>query len=174
MISSPSNHGAGLRAGAPNVVGNMPRLTQNSYREAVSRTVASHQICEGLTDQDMADLLGTSAATVGNARNKKGDLSAVAMLSVGKAFGPEALNTILALIGAKAVPAGAVCCDGIGEMPLKVATALPMLISLLSDGECCDNDVRALEKAGVIDDMIRIAGMLERKRQAMRLRAVGD
>ncbi|PHP21393.1 hypothetical protein CG471_02145 [Sphingobium sp. IP1] len=173
-MSGCCDHGAGLRAGAPSVLGKLPRLTQNSYREAVSRTVAAQQASDDLTDQDMADLLGTSAATVGNARNKKGDLGAIAMLSIGKAFGPEALNTILALIGAKAVPADALCCDNVGHIPLKIAEALPLLITLLSDGVCCDDDVRKLEGAGVIDEFIRAASVLERRRNEVRLRAVGN
>ncbi|AOF97888.1 hypothetical protein [Sphingobium sp. RAC03] len=173
-MSGCCDHGAGLRAGAPSVLGKLPRLTQSSYREAVSQTVSGLAAPEGLTDQDMAELIGNSAASVGNARNKKGDLSAVAMLSIGKAFGPESLNTILALIGAKAVPAGAVCCDNVGHIPLRIAETLPLLITLLSDGECCDGDVRKLEAAGVIDEFIKAANVLERRRNDVRLRAVNS
>ena len=166
------DHGTSLRAGAPSVLGKSVRLTQNSYREAVSQTVSALAAPEGLTDQDMADLLGNSAASVGNARNKKGDLSAVAMLSIGKAFGPESLNTILSLIGAKAVPATAVCCENVGHIPLKIAEALPLLIALLSDGVCSDSDVRKLEAAGVIDQFINAASILEHRRNEVSLRAV--
>lgn len=171
-MSGCCDHGAGLRVGAPNVVGKSARLTQNSYREAISRTISAAQASEDLTDQDTADLLGTSAATIGNARNKKGDLGAVAMLGIAKAFGPEALNTVLSLVGAKAVPLSAVCCDNVGHIPLKIAGALPLLISLLSDGVCCDDDVRKLEQAGVIDEVIKAASVLERRRHEVRLRAV--
>ena len=172
-MSACCDHGNSLRAGAPSVLGKAPRLTQNSYREAVSSTLIDVARAEGnLTDQDMADMLGNSAASVGNARNKKGDLSAVAMLSIGKAFGPESLNTILSLIGAKAVSADAVCCDNVGNIPLKIAEALPLLITLLSDGVCCDSDVRKLEAAGVIDEFIKAASVLERRRNEVRLRAI--
>lgn len=168
------DHGTGLRAAAPNVLGKLPRLTQNSYREAVSKTVSACASPETLTDQEMAEVLGVSAATVGNARNKKGDLGAIAMLSIGKSFGLDQLSTILALIGAKAVPASAVCCDSVGEIPVRIAGALPLLITLLSDGKCDDDDVRKLDAAGVIDDFIKTAGMLERRRNAVRLRSAED
>jgi hypothetical protein len=163
------DHDPVLRAGAPNVVGNIPRLTQNSYREAVSRTMAACQAREGLTDQDMADVLGISAATVGNARNKKGGLGAVAMLALGKSFGSDALGTVLALIGAKAVPAGAVCYAGMGQVPMDFAQVLPLLMETLGDGVCCDRDVRTLDQAGAIDKIIKAAAMLERRRDEVRL-----
>lgn len=169
-MSGCCDHDALLRGGAPKVLGNLPRLTQNSYREAVSRTVAAQQATDSLTDQDMSDLLGISAASVGNARNKKGDLGAVAMLAVGKSFGPEALNTILALIGAKAVPTDAICCGNVSHIPVAIAQALPLLITLLGDNDCCDDDVRTLDKAGAIDTIIRAASMLERRRNEVRLK----
>jgi hypothetical protein len=151
-------------------LGKLPRLTQSSYREAVSQTISGLAAPEGLTDQDMAELIGNSAASVGNARNKKGDMSAVAMLSIGKAFGPEALNTILALIGAKAVPAESLCCGNVSHIPVAIAEALPLLITLFADNECCDRDVARLDAAGVIDTFIRAASMLERRRNEVRLK----
>lgn len=167
------NHGSGLRAGAPNVLGNVPRLTQSSYRQAVSETVSGLATSNGaLSDQDMAELIGTSKSTVGNARNREGDLSARGLLGIGKAFGPEALNTIMALINAKVVPVEAVCCSAadLDRIPIEVAEALPLLIALLSDGECCDGDVRKLHAAGVIDLFNRVASLLDRRRTEMRLR----
>lgn len=169
-MSSCCDHGPALRAGAPSVLGKLPRLTQNSYREAVSQTISGLAAPEGLTDQDMAELIGNSAASVGNARNKKGDMSAVSMLSIGKAFGPEALSTILALIGAKAVPADAICCGNVSHIPVAIAHALPLLITLLGDNECCDGDVRTLDSAGAIDTIIKAASMLERRRNEVRLK----
>lgn len=164
------DHGPALRAGAPSVLGKLPRLTQSSYREAVSQTISGLAAPEGLTDQDMAELIGNSAASVGNARNKKGDMSAVAMLAIGKAFGPEALNTIMALIGAKAVPADAICCGNVSHIPVAIAQALPLLITLLGDNHCCDDDVRKLHTSGAIDTIIRAASMLERRRNEVRLK----
>lgn len=169
-MSGGCDHDAGLRAGAPSVLGKLPRLTQSSYREAVGQTVSALAAPEGLTDQDMAELIGASAATVGNARNRKGDLSPIPMLGIGKAFGPDALNTILALIGVKAVSADAICCGNVSHIPVAIAQALPLLITLLGDNECCDSDVRTLDKAGAIDTIIKAASMLERRRNEVRLK----
>jgi hypothetical protein len=153
------------------VLGNAPRLTQSSYRQAVSETVTNLAAANGaLSDGDFAELIGTSKSTVGNARNREGDLSARGLLGVGKAFGPEALNTILALIGAKAVPVESVCCSNVAHVPVEIAQALPMLITLLGDNDCNDSDVRQLDRAGVIDVMIKTANLLMRRRDEVRLR----
>ena len=162
-------HSPSVPRRVPRILGDLPRLTQSSYREAVSQTIASRQASEGLSDQDMADLLGTSAATVGNARNRKGDLSSVSLLAVGKAFGAAELNTVLALIGAKAVPADTICCDNVAHIPVQIAEALPMLITLLGDDDCSDADVRQLDKVGIIDMLVETAALLLTRRNAVRL-----
>lgn len=170
-MSGCCDHGALLRAGAPNVLGNAPRLTQSSYRQAVSETVTGIAAANAaMSDGEMAELIGTSKSTVGNARNREGDLSARALLGIGKAFGPESLNTILALIGAKVVPIDSVCCSNVSHIPVEIAQALPMLITLLGDNECCDSDVRQLDRGGVIDVMIKTANLLMRRRDEVRLR----
>ncbi len=172
MMSGCCDHGAGLRAGAPKGLGNVARLTENSLRTAISTTFTGIRAAEALQPKEMAEVMGVSTQTVRNAEDGAHNLNSFNMLLLGKAFGPEALNTILALVGAKAVPAGALCCDNVGHIPLKIAEALPLLISLLSDGVCCDEDVRKLEVAGVIDDFIKAANVLERRRNEARLRAV--
>ena len=92
-----------------NGLGSCIRLTQSSYRDAVSETIRDLQ--EGGTDQEMADVWGVSASTVGNVRNRANDLSAINLLKIGKAFGPGSLDTVLALIGARAVARDAVTVD---------------------------------------------------------------
>lgn len=169
-MSGCCDHGSSLRAGAPKVLGNPPRLTQSSYRQAVSETVTCISAANGaISDGEMAELIGTSKSTVGNARNREGDLSARGLLGIGKAFGAESLNTVMALIGAKVVPIESVCCDNVGHIPLKIAQALPMLITLLGDNECCDSDVRKLDRAGVIDVLNTTANLLMRRRDEVRL-----
>lgn len=152
-----------------NGLGDSVRLTQTSYRDAVSESVRDLQ--NGATDQDMADAWGVSASTVGNARNRNNDLSAVSLLKIGERFGPEAMDTIMALIGARAVRRDAVTVD-VSKVPCDVARTLPLLIELLSDGECCLGDVRKLDDAGAIDCLIRVADMLRDARDRMRLKAV--
>ncbi|UZW54033.1 hypothetical protein NUH86_10850 [Sphingobium sp. JS3065] len=170
-MSACCDHGNSLRAGAPKVLGNALRLTQSSYRQAVSETVSGLAAANNaLSDGDFAELIGTSKSTVGNARNREGDLSARGLLGIGKAFGPEALDTILALIGAKAVPLESICCSNVAHIPVEIAQAVPMLITLLGDNDCSDSDVRQLDRAGVIDVLIKTANLLMRRRDEVRLR----
>lgn len=154
---------------APKGLGNSVRLTQTSYRDAVRETVVALQ--NGGTDQDMADAWGVSSGTVENARNRKHDLTAIPMLKLGEQFGPSALDTILALIGARAVGRDEVTID-VSAIPCDVARTLPLLIDLFKDGACCTQDVRTLDKAGAIDCFAKLADMLRNKRDAMRLEAV--
>jgi len=123
------------------------------------------------TDKDMAEAWGVSAGTVSNARNRKNNLSGLPLLLIGKQFKPDALSTILALIGAKAVPVTAVTVDVAG-IPCDVAKTLPLLIECFKDGDCSDADVRTLDQAGAIDCLRRVADMLGQHRDKMRLRAV--
>lgn len=170
-MSGCCDHGAVLRVGAPGVPGNAPRLTQSSYRQAVSEVVADLARENGnMSDKDMGQLIGVSSSTVGSARNREADLKAFGLLGIGKAFGPEALDTILALIGAKAVPIGSVCCTNVSHIPVEIAQALPLLITLLSDNDCSDRDVRELDRAGAIDVLIKTANLLMRRRDEVRLK----
>lgn len=150
-------------------LGDCIRLTQSSYRHAVRETVVALQ--NGGTDQDMADAWGVSSGTVGNARNKNADLSGIPLLKLGEQFGPDGLNTILALIGLKAVDVAEVTID-VSAIPCDVAKTLPLLIELFADGDCSTGDVRALDQAGVIDCLGRVADMLRSRRDGARLEAV--
>ena len=145
---------------------NRTRLTQTAYRNAVRETVID--VAGEASDRDMADQWGVSSGTVANARNRKGDLSAVPLLSLGERFGPAALDTVLSLIGARAVDREAVTVD-VSKVPCDVAKVLPLLIELFSDGECCDGDVRKLDQAGAIDCLTDVADMLRNRRDAMRV-----
>lgn len=144
---------------------NRSPLTQSSYRTAVSETVKAAQ--GDASDRDMADVWGVSSGTVQNARNKASDLNAVSLLKLGERFGPAALDTVLSLIGVRAVDREAVAID-VSAIPCDVARVLPLLIDLFRDGECCAEDVRKLEQAGAIDCLGAIADMLRNKRDEMR------
>lgn len=159
----------GLAEEVNNVLGKKPRLTQSAYRQAVAETVVALQGAD--SDDDMAEAWGVSSGTVGNARNRRNDLSSIPLLQLGGRFGPEHLDTVLSLIGARAVPVDAVTID-VASVPCNVAKVVPLLIELFSDGECCDHDVRTLEKAGAIDCLARVADMLRERRDALRLRSV--
>ena len=119
----------------------------------------------------MAEEWGVSAGTVGNAQNKNHDLGLMNWLKLGRRFGPAGLNTVLALVGMRAVRDEA-CLLDVSKVPVELAECLPLLIELLSDGECCDHDVRKLEQAGVISTLARVADVLRQRRDTVRLREV--
>jgi hypothetical protein len=150
-------------------LGNCVRLTETTLLEAVRETVISLQ--NGGTDKDMAVAWGVSKGTVENARNRNHVLSATSLLKLGDQFRAEGLDTIMALIGLKAVERDAVTIDVAG-IPCDVAKTLPLLIELLTDGDCSAADVRALDKAGAIDCLGRVADMLRERRNAVRLESV--
>lgn len=150
-------------------LGNSVRLTETTLLEAVRATVMSLQ--NGGTDKDMAVAWGVSKGTVENARNRNHVLSAIPLLKLGDEFGAEGLDTIMALIGMRAVERDAVTVD-VGSIPCDVAKTLPLLIELFSDGDCSAADVRALDKAGAIDCLARVADMLRERRNAVRLESV--
>lgn len=154
------------------VLGASQHLTQSGYRLAVSETIISCQ--KALTDQDMADVWGVSSATVGTARNRNNDLSALPLLKLGRAFGPPALNSVLALIGAKAVSVETMTLSpgDVAAIPCNVASTLPTLIRLFSDDDASDADIRQLDREGVIDCFNRLADMLTQRRADLQLRAV--
>jgi DNA-binding XRE family transcriptional regulator len=59
-----------------NVLLPIPLPTQSSLRRAVAGIIRGVQLDLDLTDEEMADEIGVSAGTIGNARNEKADLNA--------------------------------------------------------------------------------------------------
>jgi len=152
-----------------NGLGNSPSLKQSSLRQAIATTVAAHR--NGWSEAEMAEEWGVSAGTVGNAQNKNHDLGLMNWLKLGERFGPAGLNTVLALIGMKAVR-DSECVIDCAAVPVEIARCVPLLIELLADGDCSDADVRKLEKAGIIGTLSKTADMLRQRRDAVRLREV--
>ncbi len=154
---------------AHNGLGIPRRLKQSSLRQAVASTVAAHR--NGWSEAEMAEEWGVSAGTVGNAQNKNHDLGLMNWLKLGERFGPAGLNTVLALVGMRAIRDEA-CLLDVSKVPVELAECLPLLIELLADGECCDTDVRKLERADVISTLCRVADLLRQRRDDVRLREV--
>src|SRR5437868_3398418 len=69
------------------VLGGCRPITQSSYRRVVASIVNAIKAEHHESDQDVADRLGVSAATVNNASNQRGDLSPVTMLNLGRVYG---------------------------------------------------------------------------------------
>jgi DNA-binding XRE family transcriptional regulator len=78
--------------------------TRKQLRIAVATIVRSVQLQQHLTDDDMAQAIGVSAGTIRNARNEEADLGALAILSIGKRFGEQAIQPYADLIGALLTP----------------------------------------------------------------------
>lgn len=144
----------------------LPSLTQTSLRKAVAATVAAHR--NGWSDQDMGDEWGVSAGTVNNAQNAAHDLALMNWLKLGKRFGPGGLNTVLALLGVRAIQDTDVVLD-VSKVPHDVASLLPVLIELLSDGDCKAADIRKLEEIDAIDRIQKVADFLRQRRDEVRL-----
>lgn len=152
-----------------NGLSNRPRLTQSSYRQAVSESVR-HLQGDG-TDEDMAAAWGVGSGTVLNARNRNHDLNGLNLLKLGERFRSEGLNTVLHLIHMKAVDEKAVTIDE-GDIPCEVAECVPELIKALGDDHCSAADIHKLDQAGVIDTLCKVAESLRQHRDRIRLRSV--
>lgn len=141
------------------MLGDKPGLTQSSYRRAVAAMIRSVQARCQESDRDTADKLGVSAATVGNARNENGDLSAMTLLRVGKEYGFDAIAPVMLLIEAKAAPVGAHCTSDV-DMPPAVARGQLFLVDALhGDNEINDLEIiagaEAIEQSGQVFDTLR-------------------
>lgn len=144
-----------------NVLSNRAALTQSSYRRAVASIIRSIQSRHSQSDQDTADLLGVSAATIGNARNEKGDLSAITLLRVGTVYGLDAIGPAMHLIDAKAASKTALCTSD-ANMPVPVAKCQLFLVEALSDNNQVDDGellepgaAEAIEQGGQVFDTLR-------------------
>jgi transcriptional regulator with XRE-family HTH domain len=122
------------------VLSNHAALHQTSYRAAVASMINAIKTDHGESDQDVADRLGTSATTINNASNKRGDLSAVTLLRVGKEYGLHRLGSVMGLIGGKATPVEAVCTSDL-HLPVGAARGQLFLAKALGDQRIDDNEI---------------------------------
>ena len=90
--------------------------TQSSLRRAVAGIIRSVQLDHTLTDEEMADEIGCSAGTIGNARNEKSDLNAATLARIGHRYGVERLDPYAALYGARNVPIQAEDADALPSL----------------------------------------------------------
>lgn len=139
-------------------------LTQSSMRDAISGIIRSIQLETRESDQDMADRLGVSAGTIGNARNGKGDLNALTILKVGSVYGVCRIDPLMHLVGGKAVPASVIdTCDR--EMPIAAAEGQLFLARAMVDDRITDDEVIegaiAIDRCGQTFDALRwrLAGL---------------
>jgi transcriptional regulator with XRE-family HTH domain len=99
-----------------NVLLPIPLPTQSSLRRAVAGIIRGVQLDLDLTDEEMADEIGVSAGTIGNARNEKADLNAATIARIGHRYGVERLDPYAALYGARNVPIQAEDADALPSL----------------------------------------------------------
>lgn len=89
-------------------LGKSSLLSETMLKRLVSAAVRRVQLRHDLSDQDLADLIACSAATIGNARNQSGKLQAHTLLNL-IAVDATAYEGLLAHFGRRSVPIEAKC-----------------------------------------------------------------
>lgn len=70
------------------------RPTRRLYREAVKRIILDVQARKGLSDLELADLVGCHKETIENARNEENSLDVLTLLNIAYAFGEDAIDPV--------------------------------------------------------------------------------
>jgi len=149
------------------VLSNHAALHQTSYRAAVASMINAIKSEQGESDQDVADRLGTSATTINNASNKRGDLGAVTLLRIGKEYGLHRLGPVMALIGGKAASIEAVCTSD-AHLPVGAARGQLFLAKAMSDQRIDDDEI--IEGGGDIEAAYETFGHLKWRLDGARAR----
>ena len=151
----------------PKVLADCPALTQSSYRSAVAAIVNSLKAEFRESDQDMADRLGCSKATINNASNQRGNLDGVTLLRIGREYGLTRLGPVMHLIGGKSVPMQATCTTD-DHLPIGAARGTLFLAKALSDQRIDDDEI--LEGASDIEAAYETFGILKWRLDGIRQR----
>jgi len=144
-------------------------LTDNDVRELISPELIA--VCADRGPSRVALDIGCEEKTVRRARDKETSLKANTTFNILAVKG-DALDPILAHFRRRSVAIDDVTID-IAAIPSDVASCLPLLIDLLRDGECDEDDTRRLERAGVIDCLGRVVDMLRDRREHLKLKVIG-
>lgn len=83
----------------PSAVESLPRSlfgrpSRNAYRAAVKQIVLNIQARRGLSDLELADLIGCHKETIENARSGETSLDVITLLNLAYAFGEEAIEPV--------------------------------------------------------------------------------
>jgi transcriptional regulator with XRE-family HTH domain len=70
------------------------RPSRNTYRAAVKKVILDAQARYGLTDLELADLIGCHKETIENARGGETSLDVITLLNIAYAFGEEAIEPV--------------------------------------------------------------------------------
>lgn len=145
-----------------NRLGASSLLTQNLFEAMVSDAIRRVQLAHNATDQDLADAIGCSAATVGNARNRNGKLSGHTLLNL-LSVDPLALEGLLAHFDRRSVPITAKCDTDVLPSTAGAVHKLAVVTAEASPGGKTITDNEALECEPEIDAaMEALAGLKAR------------
>lgn len=120
--------------------------TRKVLRAAVATIVRSIQLEEELSDEEFGRRIGVSATTVRNARNEDADLNALAIASIGAAFGEDKLQPYADLFNGQIMPRHLASCDPV--------PALAAAIHVLSSARTPKDRADALPKARIARDVL--------------------
>lgn len=67
---------------------------RRSYRAAVKKIILDIQAGRGMSDLELADLIGCHKDTIENAKEEAGDLSVLILLHIAYAFGEAAIDPV--------------------------------------------------------------------------------
>jgi len=152
----------------PSVPPPLRLITDSDVRELLSPELIA--MCADRGPSRVALDIGCEEKTVRRARDKETSLKASTTFNILATRG-NALDPILAHFHRRSVAIDDVTID-IAAIPSDVASCLPLLIDLLRDGECDEDDTRRLERAGVIDCLGRVVDMLRDKREHLKLKVI--
>ena len=144
-------------------------LTDNDVRALVAPELIA--LCAEDGPSRVALDIGCEEKTVRRARDRETTLKASTTFNMLARKG-EALDPILAHFHRRSVAIHEVTVD-VASIPCDIAGCLPMLIDLLRDGDCNDDDTRKLDRAGVIDCLANVADLLREKRERLKLKVIG-
>lgn len=150
-----------------NRLGNSPLLTQSLFEDLASGAVRRVQSSTGATDQDLADVIGCSAATIGNARNRHGKLSAHTLFNL-LAVDPLALEGLLAHFDRRSVPIVAKCDTDALPSTAGAVHKLAVVTADASPGGKKITDCEALECEPEIDAAMEALAALKARCIAIR------
>lgn len=152
---------------AKNRLGNSQLLTQSFYEGLASDAIRSVQMRHDATDQDLADAIGCSAATIGNARNRNGKLSAHTLFNL-LAVDPLALEGVLHHFDRRSVPVVAKCDTDALPSTAGAVHKLAVVTAEGSPGGKLITDCEALECEPEIDAAMEALAALKARCIAIR------
>lgn len=150
-----------------NRLGNSRLLTQTMYAQLASDAIRRVQLHHSATDQDLADAIGCSAATIGNARNRNAKLSADTLLNL-LTVDPLALEGLLHHFGRRSVVIEAKCDTDALPSAAGAVHKLALVTAEASPGGKGITDNEALECEPEIDAAIEALASLKARCIAIR------